>query len=69
MLTEEALEYEPDGTHHAEALPADIADEEHRLHEQLVEEIVSGDDEQLERYLSGDVPTVPSSSGPSPTRC
>ena len=39
-------------------LPDDVADEEHRLHDELVEEIVSGDDEQLERYLSGDVPTA-----------
>jgi elongation factor G len=59
VLTEEALEYAPDGTHRTEPLPDDIADEEHQLHEQLVEEIVSGDDEQLERYLSGDVPSVP----------
>lgn len=58
VLTEEALEYEPGGTHHAEALPADVADEEHQLHDAIVEEIVSGDDDQLERYLSGDVPSV-----------
>jgi elongation factor G len=58
VLTEEALEYAPDGTHHNEPLPDDIADEEHQLHEQLVEEIVSGDDDQLERYLAGDVPSV-----------
>jgi elongation factor G len=58
VLTEEAFEYEPDGHHHSEAMPADIADEEHQLHDQLVEEIVSGDDEQLERYLTGEIPTV-----------
>ncbi len=58
VLTEEALEYEPDGTHHSAELPADVAAEEHRLHEQLVEEIVAGDDDQLESYLSGEVPTV-----------
>lgn len=58
VLTEEALEYEPDGTHHTGELPVDVADEEHRLHEQLVEEIVAGDDAQLENYLSGEVPTV-----------
>ena len=38
--------------------PTDVADEEHRLHDELVEEIVAGDDEQLERYLSGEVPTT-----------
>ena len=54
VLTEEALEYEPGGTHRSAALPADVVDEEHRLHDTVVEEIVSGDDEQLERYLSGD---------------
>jgi elongation factor G len=58
VLTDQAFEYEPGGTHHAEAMPSDVADEEHELHDQLVEEIVSGDDEQLERYLSGEVPTV-----------
>jgi elongation factor G len=58
VLTEEALEYEADGRHHAGAMPADVADEEHRLHDLLVEEIVSGDDEQLEKYLTGEIPTV-----------
>ena len=58
VLTDQGFEYEPDGRHHTEPLPADVADEEHRLHDELVEEIVSGDDEQLERYLSGDVPTT-----------
>jgi elongation factor G len=58
LLSEEALEYEADGTHHSESLPAELADEEHRAHETVVEEIVSSDDEQLERYLSGDEPSV-----------
>ncbi|HAP78139.1 MAG TPA: elongation factor G [Acidimicrobiaceae bacterium] len=58
VLHEEAYEYEPGGTHHSEPLPADVADEEHALHDAVVEEIVSGDDEQLERYLSGDTPSV-----------
>ncbi len=58
VLSEAAFEYEPDGKHHTEPLPDDIAAEEHRLHDELVEEIVSGDDEQLERYLSGDIPSV-----------
>ena len=35
-----------------------MVDEEHRRHDELVEEIVSGDDEQLERYLSGDTPSA-----------
>ncbi|MEI7547410.1 MAG: elongation factor G, partial [Actinomycetota bacterium] len=58
VLTEEALEYEADGKHHNEPLPADVVAEEHALHDAVVEEIVSGDDEQLERYLSGDAPSV-----------
>jgi elongation factor G len=58
VLTDQGLEYAPDGKHRTEPIPADIADEEHRLHDELVEEIVSGDDEQLERYLAGDVPSA-----------
>ncbi|MDO8389119.1 MAG: elongation factor G [Actinomycetota bacterium] len=58
VLTEEALEYEKDGKHRNEPLPADVTDEEHGLHDALLEEIVSGDDAQLERYLSGDMPSV-----------
>ncbi len=58
VLTEEAYEYDADGSHHTTAMPPDISDEEHTLHDQLVEEIVAGDDDQLERYLSGEVPTA-----------
>ena len=58
VLSEAAFEYEPGGTHHTEAVPADMVAEEHALHDALLEEIVSGDDAQLERYLAGDVPTV-----------
>lgn len=58
VLTESALEYEAGGTHHTEAVPADVAAEEHALHDALLEEIVAGDDDQLERYLSGDTPSV-----------
>ena len=58
LLSDQAFEYEPDGKHHAEPMPADLEEEEHRVHDELVEEIVSGDDEQLERYLSGEVPSV-----------
>jgi len=52
VLSEVAHEY-TDG-HHVEELPADIADEEHHVHDEVVEEIVSGDDAQLERYLDGE---------------
>ena len=58
VLHEKAHEYDREGRHRVEPLPSEIVDEEHALHEQLVEEIVAGDDEQLERYLGGDIPTV-----------
>jgi len=58
VLSEEAFDYEPGGGHHATAMPDEVAEEEHHLHELLVEEIVAGDDTQLERYLSGDMPSV-----------
>jgi elongation factor G len=58
VLSDQAFEYDRDGQHHTTPLPTDIAEEEHRIHDELVEEIVSGDDDQLERYLSGDVPSA-----------
>ena len=57
LLSDQGFAYDPDGRHHTEPLPADIVDEEHTLHDEIVEEIVSGDDEQLEKYLSGEAPT------------
>ena len=54
VLAEEAHEYEPDGSHHVEPLPDDIAEHEHEVHDRVVEEIVAGDDAQLERYLEGE---------------
>jgi len=58
VLSDQGFEYDPDGTHHDTPIPDDVAAEEHRLHDEVVEEIVAGDDEQLERYLAGEVPTV-----------
>lgn len=58
VLSEEGLAYDAEGHHHSEPLPADVAEEEHRLHDEVTEEIVAHDDEQLERYLSGEVPSV-----------
>lgn len=57
VLAEEGVTYDAAGAHHV-PLPESVADEEHRLHEQLTEEIVSHDDDQLERYLAGDQPSV-----------
>ncbi|MET0787676.1 MAG: elongation factor G [Cellulomonas sp.] len=58
VLSEEGLAYDREGHHHTEALPAGLADEEHRLHDEVTEEIVAHDDDQLERYLSGEVPST-----------
>ncbi|MEZ5297979.1 MAG: elongation factor G [Ilumatobacteraceae bacterium] len=57
VLDERALEYDASGHHHVEPLPDSIVRHEHEVHEHVVEEIVSGDDDQLERYLDGDEPT------------
>jgi elongation factor G len=57
VLTEEAHQYDADGTHRIEPLPDDIKEHEQEIHDQVVEEIVSGDDTQLERYLEGEIPT------------
>ncbi|MCL3861034.1 translation factor GTPase family protein [Actinotalea sp. K2] len=58
VLTDQGLEYDATGHHRTQPLPDDVVDEEHRLHEEVTEEIVSGDDDQLERYLSGEIPTA-----------
>jgi elongation factor G len=56
VLSDRALDYDPDGRHHDGDLPADVAGQERLLHDAVTEEIVAHDDEQLERYLAGDVP-------------
>ena len=56
VLTERAREYDGDGRTHEEDVPADVRDEEHALHDEVVEEIVTHDDDQLEAYLAGDEP-------------
>ncbi|MBO1751489.1 elongation factor G [Actinotalea sp. BY-33] len=58
VLSDQGFAYDADGSHHVEPLPEDVAVEERALHEQVTEEIVSGDDEQLERYLTGEVPSA-----------
>lgn len=54
VLSDTGFDYDADGSHHSAPMPDDVASEEAELHEQIAEEIVSGDDEQLERYLSGE---------------
>jgi elongation factor G len=58
VLGEHLLVYDEGGRHQEEPIPADIADEEHRLHQDATEEIVSHDDAQLEAYLDGDEPSA-----------
>ncbi|QIG41254.1 elongation factor G [Microbacterium sp. 4R-513] len=58
VFTERALVYETDGAHHDEAVPADLEAEEHRLHQEVTEEIVARDDALLEAYLDGTEPSA-----------
>ncbi|NTW41524.1 MAG: elongation factor G, partial [Cellulomonadaceae bacterium] len=58
VLSDQGFAYDADGTHHTEPLPDAVAAEEVTVHEEVAEEIVAGDDDQLERYLSGEVPSA-----------
>lgn len=58
VLGEQALEYDESGRHREEPLPPEAEPEEHRMHLDVTEEIVSHDDEQLEAYLDGDEPSA-----------
>jgi elongation factor G len=57
LLSETAHLYD-DGERTSGPIPAEMLDTEHAIHDNLVEGIVVGDDEQLERYLAGDPPSV-----------
>jgi elongation factor G len=57
LLTDTAHIYEG-GVPHTEAIPDDMEELEHQVHDNLVEGIVVADDTLLERYLDGDVPSV-----------
>ncbi|HET8927041.1 MAG TPA: elongation factor G [Microbacterium sp.] len=57
VLSEQALVYDETGRHHDEPMPADVAPEEHRMHVEVTEDVVSHDDEQLEAYLDGREPS------------
>ncbi|MCU1431930.1 MAG: small GTP-binding protein, partial [Actinotalea sp.] len=58
VLSDQGLAYDTEGRHHVEPLSDDVAAHEHTVHDEVVEEIVSGDDEQLERYLGGEEPSA-----------
>jgi len=57
LLSDTAITYQ-DGQPSAGPIPDEMEAQEHSVHESLVEGIVVGDDELMERYLEGDVPSV-----------
>ncbi len=57
LLTDSALFYDG-GTSRTGPIPEDLAPTEHKVREQLVEGIVVGDDDLMERYLDGDTPST-----------
>jgi elongation factor G len=57
LLSDKAYVY-ADGQAAVEEIPDDMEAREHEVHDNLVEGIVVADDEQLERYLEGDIPSV-----------
>ncbi len=59
VLSETADLYEGDHATHGAPVPPELAEVEHRIHDEVVEEIVAGDDELLERFLADDVPSLP----------
>ncbi|MDQ3294231.1 MAG: elongation factor G, partial [Actinomycetota bacterium] len=59
VLNETADLYEGGQVIHGAAVPPELSDEERRVHDAVIEEIVAGDDELLERFLADDVPSVP----------
>jgi elongation factor G len=56
LLTDTAIIYENDQSRSG-PIPDELADAEHQVREQLVEGIVVGDDELMERYLDGNMPS------------
>jgi elongation factor G len=56
LLTDRAYLY-TDGVGHVDDIPDDMEAREHAVHDALVEGIVVGDDDLLERYLDGEVPS------------
>jgi len=57
LLTDTAHLY-VDGVPHTEPIPEDMEALEHQVHDNLVEGIVVAEDDLLERYLEGEVPSV-----------
>jgi elongation factor G len=57
LLTDTAITYDGINATVGE-IPSDLADQEHRVHDDLVEGIVVADDDLMERYLEGDTITT-----------
>ena len=57
LLTDEAWIYDS-GHSEIEPLPEEMVDREHEVHDALVEGIVVADDDMLERYLEGEIPSI-----------
>src|SRR6202011_5855755 len=57
LLSDTAITYDG-GTASTGAIPEDMEAQEKSVHEALVEGIVVGDDDLMERYLEGEAPTV-----------
>ncbi len=55
LLSDVAYIYDDDGRSSSTSIPDDMRELEHRIHDNLVEGIVVANDEQLERYLAGEV--------------
>jgi elongation factor G len=57
LLTDTAITYDT-GSPVTGDIPDDMSEMEHRIHEALVEGIVVADDDLMERYLDGEVPSA-----------
>ena len=57
LLSDTAYIYGDDGVGREEEVPAELANTEHVVHDALVEGIVVADDNLMERYLEGDMPS------------
>ena len=57
LLTDTAITYS-DGKSTTGPIPEDMSELEHRVREALIEGIVVADDEMMERYLEGEVPST-----------
>ena len=58
LLSEAAFIYEGGASPRTTEIPDDMAEQEHRVHDNLVEGIVVADDDLTERYLEGEVITA-----------